>query len=1059
MFEKVDPELDFPKIEHRILKFWDEVKAFEKLREKNRGGERFSFLDGPITANNPMMVHHAWGRTYKDIYQRYRAMCGYDQRFQNGFDCQGLWVEVEVEKELGFKSKRDIERYGVAEFVEKCKERALRFSKVQTQQSIRLGYWMDWENSYYTMSDENNYTIWHFLKRCHEHGWIYKGHDVMPWCPRCSTAISEHEIATEGYKELSHRSVYVRFPIEGRDREYLLVWTTTPWTLTSNVAAAVHPELTYVRVRQNGDIYYLSEGALHVLEGPYEVTGSFKGKELVGLRYRGPFDELPAQEGVEHRVIPWKEKSEREGTGIVHIAPGCGKEDFALGREHGLAVIAPLDEFGDYTEGFDWLTGRNASEVADPITENLREKGLLYRDEMYTHRYPVCWRCDTELIFRLVDEWFISMDELRYRIMEVAKKVNWIPDFGLERELDWLRNMHDWCISKKRYWGLALPIYECECGHFDVIGGEVELRRRAIEGWEKFEGHSPHRPWIDAVKIGCPECGRPVPRIPDVGNPWLDAGIVPYSTLNYRHDRSYWEKWFPADFSTECFPGQFRNWFYSILAMSTVLENSEPVRTILGHALVVDEHGEEMHKSKGNAISFDEAAERMGAEAMRWIYARQNPALNLAFGYGPAAEVKRRLLTLWNTYSFFVTYANLDRINPREIDIPPGERSLMDRWLLSKLNVLTALARRELDRYNVASLVRGAEDFLEDLSNWYVRRCRRRFWKSENDSDKAGAYLTLYETLVSLIKVLAPVIPFLTEEIYQNLVRSVDPGAPESIHLCDYPEPDEGLIDRELMEHMDAVMRVVSLGRAARNSARMKVRQPLPVILVAPRDGVEREGLERLKGELLDELNIKEMKFVESPRELVTYSLKPNFKVLGPRYGKLVKRIAEALEGVPEEIAFSARMGEPFDLELDGQVIHMEPDEVMVEVRPREGLAVAEDKGSVVAIGTELTEELVNEGLAREFIHKVQNLRKEAGFEISDRIEMSYEASPRLRRAIEAFEGYIKGETLCLKMSEGLSPGDWDGTLNIDGEKAQVVLRRVVLSGLQGSEDHSKEGG
>ena len=553
---------NFVENEKRTLAWWRERDMIERYIRRNDASERrWSFIDGPITANNPMGVHHAWGRSIKDCFQRFHTMLGEKQRYQNGFDCQGLWIEVEVEREYGFKSKKDILDFGIGRFVQECKDRVSRFAAVQTEQTIRLGYWMDWENSYYTNSDENNYTIWMFLKTCWEKGWIYKGHDVMPWCPRCATGLSEHEIVTEGYKEITHTSVYLTFPILDRENEALLVWTTTPWTLAGNVAAAVHPELTYLKVRQGEQVLYVSEGAAKsALKGEHEVLAEVKGAELVGLRYRGPFDELPAQQGVEHRVIAWGEVSDEEGTGIVHIAPGSGKEDFALSKTEGLAAIAPTNDEGVYIDGFGWLTGKSVSDevTRDAIFDSLREKGVLYRTQQYKHRYPVCWRCGTELIFRLVDEWFISMDELRHHIADVTRQIRWIPDFGLARELDWLKNMDDWMISKKRYYGLALPIYDCpSCGTFEIIGSETELQERAVEGWDVFAGHSPHKPFIDAVKIKCASCGELVSRIPDVGNPWLDAGIVPFSTLNYRRDKSYWRQWFPAQFITEAFPGQF----------------------------------------------------------------------------------------------------------------------------------------------------------------------------------------------------------------------------------------------------------------------------------------------------------------------------------------------------------------------------------------------------------------------------------------------------------------------------------------------------------------------
>ncbi|MDA1349867.1 MAG: isoleucine--tRNA ligase, partial [Chloroflexi bacterium] len=772
MFKPVGSKVDFPALEREILAFWEENGTLDKYLKRNVGAEkRASFIDGPITANNRMGVHHAWGRTYKDLFLRYRAMKGFDQRYQNGFDGQGLWIEVEVEKELGFKSKRDIEAYGIDKFVELCKERVRRFAGIISEQSLRLGYWMDWDNSYHTMSDENNYTIWLFLKKCFERGWIYEGRDVMPWCPRCGTGLSQHEIVTEGYQEVEHPGLFVRFPLIGREKESLLVWTTTPWTLSSNAAAAVHPELSYVKVRQGEETLYLAKALVSCLRGEYEIVEDSKGEELVGLRYNGPFDELPVQEGVEHRVVAWDEVSESEGTGIVHIAPGAGAEDFALSKELGdLAVIAPLDELGNFVDGFDWLTGKSVYDVKEPIYASLKEKGVFYRVEKYRHRYPMCWRCNSELVYRLVDEWFISMDELRDMIADVARKITWYPGFGLQRELDWLKNMDDWMISKKRYWGLALPIYKCECGHFEVMGSEDELRSRAVEGWPEFEGNSPHRPWIDSVKIECSDCGRKVSRIADVGNPWLDAGIVSFSTIGYRHDRDHWRKWFPADWITESFPGQFRNWFYSLLTMSTVLENTEPTRTVHSYALMRDEKGEEMHKSKGNAIEFNEGADKMGVDAMRWMYSSTNPAANLLFGYGKADDVRRRfLIPLWNVYSFFVTYANIDGYDPRTSAPPVSERAELDRWIVSELNELVLKVSRGLDELEPEAAARAMEEFVEYLSNWYVRRSRRRFWKSDVDADKQAAYATLYECLTTLIKLMAPFTPFVTEAMYQNL--------------------------------------------------------------------------------------------------------------------------------------------------------------------------------------------------------------------------------------------------------------------------------------------------
>ncbi|MGN6672089.1 MAG: isoleucine--tRNA ligase, partial [Thermomicrobiales bacterium] len=896
-FAEVPAKADFPALERATLRRWDEENTVKKyLRRNERASERFSFLDGPITANGLMGVHHAWGRTYKDVFQRYQTMLGKRQRYQNGFDCQGLWVEVEVEKEIGLGSKREIEQYGIAAFVEKCKERVWKYSDLQAKASQRLAYWMDWDHSYYTMSDENNYTIWGFLKSCHERGWVYKGHDVMPWCPRCGTGISEHEIVTEGYQERTHTSVYVRFPLTtpGHEGESLLVWTTTPWTLTSNVAAAVHPDLTYLKVRQHGQVCYLAQGAAATaLQGPYETLAELPGRDLLDLTYQGPYDELPAEQGVRHRVIAWNDVSADEGTGIVHIAPGCGKEDFALSKEYGLDVVAPLDEFGVYVSGFDWLTGQYVGDVALAIAEDLERKGLLWRMESFTHRYPTCWRCGTDLVFRLVDEWFIGMDALREPMMRVVEQIRWLPSFGRERELDWLRNMDDWMISKKRYWGLALPIYECaECGHFEVIGSETELQERAVAGWDEFAGHTPHRPWVDAVKIACAKCGAAVSRIRDVGNPWLVAGIVAFSTLNYRHDRAYWEEWYPADFITESFPGQFRNWFYSLLAQSTALVNRPPFKTVLGYGLLRDEHGREMHKSWGNAIEFEEGAETMGVDVMRWLFMAGNPSVNLNFGYNLGDEVRRRfILPLWNSYSFWITYARLDGFDPRAPRVPVADRSPLDRWILAGLNELVQQCRERYEDFDAQGVTKAAEAFVvDDLSNWYIRRSRPRFWRSTDDADKAAAHATLYEVLVTLTKALAPIMPFLTAEMYQNLVRGVDASAPASVHLCDFPAHDPALADEALLRDMAALIQVVELGRAARTKAEIRVRQPLARMLVHTPAGSQAsfDALTGLQDQALDELNVKALAPMARPEEYITYEIRPNLPLIGKKYGKRI---------------------------------------------------------------------------------------------------------------------------------------------------------------------------
>ena len=727
VFQKVTARPDFIEQEKDILALWEKGQIFRKMVERNRGNKRFSFTDGPITANNPMGVHHAWGRTYKDLFLRYHAMQGYDSRYQNGFDCQGLWVEVEVEKELGLNSKRDIEEYGLDNFSIKCRERVMKYAGRISEQSARLGQWMDWHNSYYTMSDTNIEYIWHFLKKCSEKKWLYKGHRAMPWCARCGTSLSQHELI-DSYREMTHTSVFIKLPLKGRSNEFMLVWTTTPWTLSSNTALSVHPGLRYAKVKQGDEIYYLSEKTLEILKGEYEVLDVLQGSEFVGLEYEGPYDELEAQQEVLHRIIPWEEVGEEEGTGIVHTAPGCGAEDFELGKEHGLSVIVPIDENGIFINGFGFLTGQPVLNVADMVFDDLKKKGKLYRTQKYKHRYPVCWRCSQELVFMVNDEWFIKCDEIRQPMIEANRTVTWYPEFGGKRMEDWLNNMGDWCISRKRYWGLPLPFYYCDdCGEFIQLSSRKELEERAVSGLEELA--ELHRPWIDDVKIKCGKCGGTASRITEVGDCWLDAGIVPFSTLGYLEPgQAYWKKWFPSDFVTEM-REQIRLWFYSQLFMSVTLTGKAPYRQVMIYEKAMDEHGKPMHKSHGNAIWFDEAAEKMGVDVMRWIYASQNLVTNLRFGYSIGDEVRRKMLTLWNTYSFFVTYANIDSFIPKEHPLNKDTLSLLDKWILARLQSLITAVRGGLDNFNSSCVTREAERFLDDLSNWYVRRSRRRFWE------------------------------------------------------------------------------------------------------------------------------------------------------------------------------------------------------------------------------------------------------------------------------------------------------------------------------------------
>jgi isoleucyl-tRNA synthetase len=793
------------------------------------------------------------------------------------------------------------------------------------------------------------------------------------------------------------------------------------------VAAAVGPELTYVSVRQGDRVLILSRGALPILDGEYDVLEEVAGTELAGLTYDGPFDELEAQQEMDgpqaHRVILWEGVGEEEGTGIVHIAPGCGAEDFELSHEYGLPAVAPLDAEGVFVAGFGAFTGIDVSESAERVFASLREKGLLYKVEDYTHRYPVCWRCSTELAFRLVDEWFISMDQLRYDMMDVTRQIRWIPSFGLERELDWLRNMHNWMISKKRYWGLALPIWECaECGHFEVIGDEHELEERAVAGWDEFKGHTPHKPWIDAVRIECSECGEEVERIPDVGNPWLDAGIVSFSTLQYRKNRDYWRKWYPADWISESFPGQFRNWFYSLLAMATVVESSPPFETCFSYALLLAEDGREMHKSWGNAIEFNEAADQMGVDVMRWLYCAHKPEKNLLFGYNRADEVRRQfIIPLWNVYDFFVTYANIDGWGPVAGSgrVEPRQPALLDRWILARLNQLVGTATERLENYDAYATTMAVEEFLDDLSNWYVRRSRRRFWKSEKDADKDAAYATLYRVLTTLIRLLAPIVPFVTEAIYQNLARSIDQDALESVHHTLWPDPELEKVDEGLLAQMSLARDVVTQGHSARNSQGIKLRQPLARALVHLEAGSADLSLE-LVDLVRDELNVKDLTFVENVTEVITYRLLPDGQKLGPRLRDRFPDVKAALGSVDDPVKAVRRMEAdlPLVLDVDGSTVELAPDEVIVRQEPRSGLAIASERGVTVAMDVELTPALRAEGSARGVVRRIQNLRKEADFDLDDRIVTMYRAEDDLATAIDAWHDYIASETLSVELKE-----------------------------------------
>ncbi len=1014
MFAPLPDKPDHDSLERGILDLWEREETFRKLRELNLDGPRFSFVDGPVTANRMVLgVHTAWGRTLKDVFQRYKGLRGYHQRYQNGFDCQGLWIEVGVERELGLNSKREIEEFGLAEFARRCRDVVVRSSRALTEGSIRLGQWMDWGNDYFTFSDTNIEYIWGFLKLMNERGRLYVGHRSTEWCPRCGTSLSQHELSQSGvYQDRADPSLFVRFPLVDRDDESLVIWTTTPWTLPANVAAAVNPFNEYVRIDSGSHRYWVAKGREDAvgLAGP--VSDTALGAQLVGWRYSGPFDTLQPGGGVEHRVIGWDEVALDEGTGVVHIAPGCGGEDFELSRVHDLAVLTPVDESGRFYEDYGWLHGLSTGDAADQIVGDLAERGLLVHAGLYEHRYPHCWRCDTPLIFRISDDWFLAVDELRQPLLDANAGVEWTPAYMGKRMDDWLRNMGDWNISRRRYYGLPLPFYPCTCGHLNVIGSKAELAERAtgpLDGLEELR-----RPWVDEVPIRCEACGEEVERIPEVGDVWLDAGIVPFSTLGWENpvhvpegyatgaakglthadlpDHGTWEEWFPADWVSEM-REQIRLWFYSQLFMSVALTGRAPFRRVLGYEKMLDETGREMHSSWGNTIDAPDAFARMGADVMRWQFCAQPPDRNLLFGFGPAHEIQRRLLTLWNSVTFLVQYANVEGFEPRYDDLergPGDELQPLDRWLVERTRQLVLDATTGYERWLTVDVIRAFEAYLDDLSNWYIRRSRRRFW----DGDEI-ALRTLWHALVQTLRITAPVMPFLSEHLWQVLVREPCDGAPESVHLAGWPEGIEP--DETLLSEVADVRRVVGLGHQARQAAGIKVQQPLRSLVVEGATlGVAQAA------EIRDELRVKDVRFGVVDAQLV---VKPNLPVLGPRLGRELAAVRAALAaGTFEELG---------EGRLRAAGHELEPDEVLVERAGKEGWAVAAEDGVTVALDTHVDEELDRERRVYELIRRVNALRKESGLELSDRIALTIPAGDA---DLLEHADWIRAETLATSL-------------------------------------------
>ncbi|MCL2355052.1 MAG: isoleucine--tRNA ligase, partial [Oscillospiraceae bacterium] len=896
--KKVEPNFNFIEMEHKILDFWEKEQCFKKLLEKNKDGKKFRFLDGPITANNPMGIHHAWGRTLKDIYLRYKGMNGYISHYRNGFDSQGLWIEVEVEKELGFNDKKDIEKYGLDKFTTKCMERVDRFADTITLQSKRLGQWMDWENSYYTNTEENITSIWYFLKKCDEKGMVKQSYRPMPWCPRCGTSLSEHEMSGS-YQVMTHDAVFFKLPLVGTDSK-VVVWTTTPWTLSSNVALAVNPEIDYVKVKVKSDNQCLIMGknALGLLgEDKVEVIEIFKGEKLIGLEYETCFEEFDAQQGVKHKVIAWDEVSAEEGTGIVHIAPGCGAEDYELGQKLELDIIMPIDDVGVILKGFGFMTGHNTKDVAKLVFEELEKREKLYKVEPYEHNYPVCWRCKHEVVFKLVKEWYLDSDIIRDKLIEASRTVRWQPEFAGKRMEDWLNNMGNWAISRKRFYGLPLPIYPCEeCEHITVVGSREELQELAIKPKEVEELPDLHRPWIDEIEIICSKCNNHVKRIPDVGDCWLDAGIASFATLKYFTDKEYWREYFPAEWVTEM-KEQIRLWFYSLLYMSVVLEEKAPYEAVLTYSAVVKEDGGKFSKT-GYMIQFDEAAEKIGVDSIRYLYSGAGVNNDVRFGYSMGDEARRKLLNFWNIYVFFNTYAILDMPNLKDYIIDESKLEKSDKWLLARVNEFLTYAREQMDLYEAPNVVKEFEKLIDEISNFYIRVNRKRFWKIGESEDKLQVYYLLYTAIKNMIKVMAPIMPFMTEEIWQNMVLSFEPNEVVSVHLSDYPMAEEKYNNVNILKEVEEARKIIALGLMLRNEKGLKVRQPLSRMLISLK---EKNAVLDFEDIIKEELNVKKIEIIDDETILNEEYLMVNFKVAGGLFKERIQAFKSKLEEMDEE--------------------------------------------------------------------------------------------------------------------------------------------------------------
>ncbi len=1039
MFKKVDPSMDFPRLEQEILDRWRREKVFEESVTRRKGAPKFVFFEGPPTANGLPHPGHVETRAMKDVVLRYKTMKGFYVPRKAGWDTHGLPVELEVEKELGISGKPQIEEFGVEEFIKRCKASVFKYEQEWRRMTERLGFWLDMDDPYITYHDTYIESVWWAVKTIYEKGLLYRGHKVVPYCPRCGTALSSHEVA-QGYREVTDPSLYVRFPVRGQEKAFFLAWTTTPWTLPSNAALAVSADAEYAYVRAGDETLIMAKELVEgVVSEPCSIERVVKGSELVGAEYEPLFAFVEPEEPA-WRVVAADFVSLEDGTGIVHIAPAFGEDDMRVGVENGLPVIQLVNAEGRFDERVPQWAGMFVKEADPLIMKDLESRGLIFKVAQCEHTYPFCWRCDTPLLYYARASWFIKMSSLREQLLANNSEISWYPEYIRDGRFgNFLDNVVDWAVSRERYWGTPLPIWICEdCRHQHVVGSVAELRGMARTLPEHFELH---RPYIDQAVLTCPECGGDMRRVPEVMDCWFDSGSMPFAQWHYPFEnQKLFEESFPADFITEAVD-QTRGWFYTLLAISTLLFGRAPFKNCVVLGLVVDEEGLKMSKSKGNVIDVWGLFNKQGADAVRWyLYTVNAPWTPKRFYQEGVTEAMRRFMgTLWNVYSFYVLYANLDGFDPGEHHVPLEQRPLIDRWLLSRLSRLCTQVTELMDAYDITAAARRIEQFVDELSNWYVRRNRRRYWGSEMSMDKEAAYLTLHEALVTVAKLAAPFTPFIAEEIFSNLEQGRG-----SVHLQDYPAGDPAVVDLELEQAMDLARQVVYLGRAARNAVNIKNRQPLSKIVVALSGGA-RDAVGSLEDVIMDELNVKAVEYADDMGEFVSYKVKPKFDVLGPKYGRMMKGIAAALAvAAPEEVARAVLAGSEYRLTLeDGSTVALLPEEVVVETMAAEGFCVQSESSVAVALDTTITEELRMEGFARELVNKIQTSRKEAGFEVSDRIHTVLEGEGDAIRAAEAFRDRIMAETLSLSLSFGEACGEFVKEWDVNGERVAIGVARA----------------